>query len=268
MEHTELEQLKEEVELMKAKLESKPSFDYSKTSNIVAAIALLFSFGTTVVAAYNSYQLDIRENRREARGLIQRLSKLPIENYELIQKYKFSGEGQALAGMLNQENILLAVQASELIERYPSSFNSTEYFSVAIALSSSNITEKVPTFFKRAIENAKTGNDFIVSTRAYASYLFSKGEIEEGNVYYEKALNAWETFPENNDFFKYSMDAQTAMYWAHAHLNLVNIPEAEDKIKIAEKHLEQLATSTMTDSLKLQLEELSSRLLTVQDEGK
>jgi hypothetical protein len=246
--------LKKEVDSIQIQMAKESGPWYSKPSNIIAAVALIFSFGTTVVSFYNAHLQDIRDNRKEARALIQRISKLPIENYDLLQKYKGIGTGEALSGMINQENILLATQAAELIERYPDSFSATEYFSVAVALATSNIVNKVPFLFEKAIEKSKTSNDYNASARAYAGFLYAKGEFSEGKKYYELALSVWDRFPERNLYIINSVDLVTLMYWGQAELGANNITEARKKLRMAKEKLEQLAPGPMTTSLANQIE--------------
>lgn len=247
--------LKKEVDSLQAQLNRDQDPWYKKPSNLISAIALLFSFGTTIVSYINSHAEDVRSNHREAMQIIQRITKLPYENFELLQKYKNSGQGQALSGMINQENILLATQATNLIKRYPDTFSATEFFSVATALATSNIVGEVPYLFETAIEKAETSNDYSVSTRSYAYFLYSKGDYTEGKKYYEMALDVWSKFPERNMYIVNSTDLLTLMYWSQAELMVNNIRGAEKNIDLAKEKLEQLPSTPMTQSLAMQINE-------------
>lgn len=246
--------LKKEVDSIQIQLAQESGAWYTKPSNIIATFALIFSFGTTIVSSYNTHLEDVRSNRREARILIQRTIKIPIENYDLMQKYKGSGRGESLSGMINQENILLATQASELLERYPDSFSSTEYFAVAFALAASNIINKVPFHYEQAIIKAKSSNDYNVAARAYAGFLYAKGNFSEGKKYYSLALKVWDNFPERNLYIINSTDLITLMYWSQAEVGAHNLVEAENKLTQAKQKLSQLDPGPYTDSLKNQLE--------------
>ena len=87
------ETLKKEVDSLQILLGKERGPWYGKSSVIIAVVALIFSFGTTVVSYVTVHQEDIRDNRREARQILQRLTKLPIENFELIQKNKNNALG-------------------------------------------------------------------------------------------------------------------------------------------------------------------------------
>lgn len=207
-----------------------------------------------------AYEEGVRANRREARELIQRVTKLPIENFELMQRNEGSAFGEALSGMINQENILLASQAVELIKRYPDSFSSTEYFAVALALSQSNIKDNVPYLFENAVKRAKNYNDYNASTRAYAIYQFTQGDYLEGRKLFEMALAVWNKYPEKNPFVVNSVDLVTLMYWSNAELSINNYSEATDLIKRANDSLTKLPPDPITASLARQIADVERRI--------
>ena len=246
--------LKAEIDKLNEKVKKNDDGPwYRKPATVISLLALMFSFGTTVFSAFNSHEEGVRSNRRDVRALLQRLSKLPIDNYELMQKYKGAGQGEALSGMLNQENILLATQAAELMDRYPDSFGSTEYFAVAFALSSSNILGKVPRLFQRAMDLSTTSNDYNAAARAYGGYLYSKGEYTEGKRLFGEALNVWNKFPERNAYVVNSTDLVTLMYWSQAEFGVGNKKPAKDLLTEAKRKLAELPPGPMTESLKNQI---------------
>lgn len=245
--------LKKEVDSIQIQMAKETGPWYTKPSILIATFALIFSFGTTIVSSYNTYLEDIRDNRREARAIFQRMTKLPIENYELMQRYKGVATGEALSGMINQENILLATQVSELIERYPESFSSTEHFAAAYALHASNIVDKIPFHYKQAIAKAKSSNDYNVAARAYAGFLYGKGDFGEGKKYYDLALKVWDKFPEGSLYIINSFDLVTLMYWSQSELGAHNLLEARNKLTQAKEKLAQLDPGPYTDSLANQI---------------
>lgn len=252
--------LKKEVDSLQIQLSKDQKPWHHNPSIIISMVALIFSFGTTGVSYYKSFKDDVRANRREARELIQRVTKLPIENFELMERNKGSAFGESLSGMINQENILLASQAVELIKRYPDSFSSTEYFAVAFALSQSAIKDNVPYLFEQAINKAKNYNDYNVSTRAYALYHFTQGDYLEGRKFYKMALSVWEKYPEKNLFVVNSVDLVTLMYWSNAELSINNYGEATDLVKRAKDSLAKLPPGQITESLARQIAVVESRI--------
>lgn len=250
----QLSSLKAELGKLSDKVEAKDNAPWYKKPTHISLLALAISFSTTLFSAYNSHQEDIRSNRRDVRSLLQRLSKLPIENYELMQRNKGTGQGEALSGMINQENILLATQAAELIGRYPQSFESTEYFAVAMALATSNIVGKVPTFYQHAMDTATSSNDYNVAARAYAGFLYGKGEYSEGRRLFGEAVNVWARFPERNAYVVNSTDMVTQMYWSQAEFGAGNRQEARERLAEARRKLAALPPGPGTDSFRSQLE--------------
>lgn len=253
MEDENFKLLKREVDAIQIQMAKESGSWLSKPSNLMALVALLFSFGTTLVSAYNSHSQDIRENRKEARELIQRLSKLPIENFELTKKYESNGDGQALSSLLNQENIVIGIQAAELIERFPSSFSSSELQAVGAALANSNVSHKVLWLYEQAMLKADTSNDYLVAARSFGAFYFTKGDVEKGNAYFQMALDTWSEFPDDNVFYKNASDIQTYLYWSRAQLALNNVEKASLLADKARLILIQLPLNTFSDGLNKQL---------------
>lgn len=247
--NVDLKMLKQEVDSLQILLAKEKAPWYKSAPVLIALFAFIFSFGTTLVSYYNSHRQEIRENRREARELLQRISKLPLENFELLKKYEGDALGQSLAGMVNQENLLLITQTVEMIKRFPDSFSSTEYFAVTTALAGSNITTDLPFFYEKAITKAENSNDYNVASRAFATYLFSIGKIDLSRKYYDLALNTWNKFPSNNQHFVNSTDAYNLMCWAQSESSINNHPKANELIDIAIQKAQLLPNSQFKDSL-------------------
>ena len=253
--------LKKEVDSLQIQLSNNQKPFYQSPSVIISIFALLFSFGTTGVSYYKSYQDAIRANRREARELIQRVTKLPIENFELMKRNEGSALGESLSRMINQENVLLASQAAELIKRYPDSFSSNEYFAVANALFQSSIKKDVQYLLENAIKKARNALDYNNSTRAFASFHFTQGDPLEGRKLFKMALAVWKKFPERNPFIVHSTDLDTLMYWSNAELTLNNYAEAKDLIDRAKEKLTKLPpVNIITASLGRQIADLEKRI--------
>lgn len=246
--------LKKQVDSLQIQLSREQKPWYLMTSNIVAISALLFSFGTTGVSFFNGLKEDVRANRRETRALIQRLTKLPIENFELIRRYQGDALGVSLSGAINQENILLATQATELLDRYPDSFSSTEYLAVANALGSSSITHGIPKLLDAAINRAKNANDYTQATRAYAGYHFAQENYSAGRDYFKMALAVWDLFPEKIMYVVNSFDLLTLMYWSQSEAMANEFSDATDLIVRAREKWSALPPGPQTDSYKTQIE--------------
>lgn len=254
------ELLKKEVDSIQIQLNQESGPWYSKPSNLISVIALIFSFGTTLVSAINSHNEDVRSNHREVLSVIQRITNLPIENFELMQEHEGSATGQALSGYINQENVLLATQAANLIKRYPNSFNSAELKAVAAALMESNITDKVPYFLRMAIDKADNASDYTEATRWYGSYLFSIGDFAEGRKHFQLALKVWDIFPERNLFIVNDFDVITLLSWAESEIRVGHLEMAQSIIEQAKEKHSRLPAGFIKEALRNRISFLSGRI--------
>lgn len=223
--------LKKEVDTLQIQLSREQQPWYRTTSNIVALGALLFSFGTTGMAYFISHKNDIRTNRRDARTMIQRITRLPIEHFELQHKYPDNAVGQDLfAGAIALENSVLATQVTELLNRYPNTFSSTEYSAVAVSLVGAEDDYRAAPLFETAVELARTAFDYTGATRALAALYFRQGDYSTGRDYYEKALAVWKRFPEQDVDLRNRTDIITLAYWSEAEVFAKNTSDDVEKM--------------------------------------
>jgi tetratricopeptide (TPR) repeat protein len=233
--------LKAEVDALQIQATEKQKPWISRPSNILSLFALVFSFGTTAFSYWNNYNQEISRNRAEVRQLVQRITRLPIENFELTIKYKDNAQGQQLSSMITQEQLLLANQAAEKINRFPDSFTSTEYFAVAGALANVNSPIYVAQFLQRAISLADTANDYVVALRSYGHYLFTQGRIDEGRSSYSKALTeTWSKFPATDPFYRKALVIQTSLNLANSEYMASNRKEALRAVSDAQSATDDL----------------------------
>lgn len=233
--------LKAEVDTLQIQASEKQKPWISRPSNILSLFALVFSFGTTAFSYWNNYNQEIASNRAEVRQLIQRITRLPIENFDLTMKYMNNAQGQQLGSMIAQEQLLLANQAAEKINRFPDSFTSTEYFAVAGALANVNSPIFVPQFLQRAITLADTANDYVVASRSYGHYLFTQGKIDEGRSSYSKALmETWSKFPATDPVYRKALVIQTSLNLANSEYMVGNRKEALRAISDAQSVTDDL----------------------------
>ena len=256
-----LEILKAEVDSLQIQSAKKSRPWYSKPVNLLSVFALLFSFGTTTFTFWKGHLSDISENRKEVRELIQRITRLPIENFEHMQKYENNAQGQALGGMISQEQLLLANQAAEKINQYPETFNSTEYFAVAGALANTNSPTHVPIFLKKAMDISTTANDFIVASRSYGHLLFTQSKIDEGRSYYSKALTeVWAKYPNADPFYRQGLNIQTSLNLANSEAMVRNETAAGRAIADAQSLVNEMHASPGKDYWNLQVSQYKNRI--------
>jgi hypothetical protein len=227
--------LKAEVDALQIQAAEKRRPWYATPSVLLSIFALLFSFGTTLFSYMKSYDDDVRNNRKEVRELIQRITRLPIENFEISEKYSGNPAGESLSAMINQELMVLSTQAAERIKRFPDSFTSTEYFAVAGALANSGNFHDVPTLLTKAIELATTANDYSVACRSYGHFLMTQSKIDEGRAYYAKALTeVWAKFPTSDPFVRSGLTLQGKLNQVSSELMIGDISAARQALAEAE----------------------------------
>lgn len=223
---------------------------YRDVATIVAVIALLFSFGTTVVSIYRTRQQDIRDARTELRSHLQRLSVLAKENAEL--KNTQDEEIRAgLSGILGNEYRLTAQQSAEVIDNIPPSYmSSAEYIAVANALIVSSSPDVARGLLKRAIDTSKNPDDKLGAYRLYAALLFSSGDFEEGRKMYQEALNISNSYPPSlvpNS--KEIRITQAELAWAATEARWRQCSQAQAHLENALKFLSNLPPSNNKETL-------------------
>ena len=248
----ELQIMKREIHALQIEVRKGPMLWYKSPSIIISITALLFSFGTTFVSYYKSGREEVQSARTELRGILQRLSTLPKDNFDLLRKYRDDPEGLGLSGLLNQENSLLARQASEIIDRYPNEVSGVEYFSVGMALGSVSDFTKVPLYFDRALAKTVDPNAKVAILRNYGLYFMSTGQVTEGRRKFEDALSIWSVYPYVTDYFKKSTNAFTEMYWSQSEASINNFEEAKVHIRKAIELASSLPPCPQTDQINSQ----------------
>lgn len=250
---TKIDMMSREIDALQVTVMAARKPWYKSPSVVISTLALLFSFGTTAVSFHRAVQDDVRSARTELRGILQRLTSLPRDNFELIRKYKDDVEGQSLGGYLNQEHSLLARQASEIVDRFPDKITSSEYFSVAVALMASADVEKVPIYLERALAQTSDPNVKVAILRNFGFYLLNTGQASEGRRRYEQALSIWRQYPNVTSYFKESTDALTEMYWAQTEFGVNNLEAAREHIRKAFQRVNSLPPGPMTSQLQGQV---------------
>jgi len=177
-----------------------------------------------------------------------------------MQGHEGGATREALGGYINQENVLLATQAANLIKRHPNSFNSAELKAVAAALMESNVTDKVPFFLRIAIEKADNAHEYTEASRWYGGYLFSIGDFAEGRKRFQLALKVWNIYPEKNMFVVNNFDVTTLLGWAQAEIMAGHLEMAQGIIEHAKEKHSRLPAGPITERLRNQISFLSDRI--------
>jgi tetratricopeptide (TPR) repeat protein len=221
----ELNQLRQSIEIMQGRIdELQTSINvkrpwYTKLSTITSALALLFSFGTTYVSYKRVEAQDIQNSRTELRGVLQRLSTLPRDDYEIKKKYANDPASSVfLSSLFNQENSFLAQQAAEIADRIPDYITASEYYAIQTGLINSAKQDQAVKYLEKAIEKARNPNDELAALRTKASLFFLNGHAAEGREIFARALAVFEKYPGFNDSYQKSVHVQTELIWHTAEL--------------------------------------------------
>ncbi|MCA1629510.1 MAG: hypothetical protein LC785_06080 [Acidobacteria bacterium] len=254
--------IKKEVDALQITIMSQKTPWYKNISTTLSILALLFSFGTTYVSYKRTEAQDIQSARVELRGLLQRLSYLPRDNFETSKKYlNDPGAMGTIGGLINQENALLSRQAAELARKLPKNYvSATEYYSIAQALQAAYNVEGAKEFLGYALESAKDFNDKIAALRSNANLMFITGKPEAGRVEYQKALNIFSGYGEYDDYTKKSTHIWTELSWAYSEANAGFKDLANQHIDSAQSYLSGLQPSPGADQLMGQINQAKAQL--------
>jgi tetratricopeptide (TPR) repeat protein len=237
--------LKKEVDTLQIAMQEQRKPWFKNISTLISIIALFFSFGTTFVSYQRIQNQDIQNARAELRNLLQRIVSFPRENIEITKKYeKIDPNAMAIIGSsINQENTLLARQATEIANKIPSKYiSATEYYSIGLALQNAYNLEGAKEFITKAINVSTDMNDRVGALRARANVLFLSGQPDAGRVDYQKALNIFNDFNSitYNDYIKKSTHIWTELAWAYSEANIRSINVALQHVQNAENLLSGL----------------------------
>ena len=254
--------IKKEVDALQITVMTQKTPWYKNASTTIAILALLFSFGTTYVSYKRTEAQDIQNEKLELRGLLQRLSYLPRDNFETAKKYPNDPTAIVTIGsLINQENTMLSRQAAELARKLPRDYvSATEYYSVAVALQSAYNFEGAKEFLGYAIDCAKDFNDKIAALRSNAILMFLTGRPEAGRVEYQKALDVFSAFGEYDDYTKKATHISTELSWAVAEANAGHKELANQHISSAEEYLSGLPPSPGADQMRGQINQTKMQL--------
>ena len=214
---------------------------------IVSILALLFSFGTTLVSYLHTRQQDIQEARLELRTLIQRLDRIPIENTEEMKKYvDDAGMRASISALFNNENSMAAQQAYDIISRIPDNVGAAEYLNIGNALIQSGISDKALKLYARGLKISNDANDEANLLRQYGYLLFATGDPENGRAQYRAALNIFQKYPTSNNYTIESYHFVTEQGWASAEYYIHQCSYARSHVAQADIHLSSLAWISQT----------------------
>jgi tetratricopeptide (TPR) repeat protein len=239
--------LSEEVNTLKRQVSLLQRPWFRDLAVVLALLTFIFSVGTTVFSYVQASEQRLHDTRAELRNLVQRLSALPAEYYDLASRYDASTpEGRVTLGQLNRryntELQLLARQAAEVMSRLPAEqISSTEYGAVAVALQLGGLLEQGQQMARQSVLAARDTSDEMYALQAYGQSLFYAGRYGEGREQFRRAIEAIDEdramSPDQKRFVKIG----TYGLWIDAEISQGQCSEAETRMRDALTEVQQLS---------------------------
>lgn len=237
-------QLKDQIALLKEEFDSlqvhvmeaaKPW--YKQAATLIAALALVFSFGTTVVSYVRIGQQDRHQAQVELRTLIQKLLSLSKDGFLLSDKYRDDPIAlNAISSHMNAENIILSNQALSLASKIPDLVTSAEYYSVANAFANSGNLSMAEALYLEAANRASDPTALTGALRSLGLLAYNVGDIEKGRRYYHEAMEVFsERLSDAPLSFQHYTHFHTKINWARAEVSVGNCKMAEAHAKDAKR---------------------------------
>jgi len=254
-----LDIMKKEIDEIQIAMAAKSKPWYKNLATWLSLIALAFSVGSTTFTFARNYYADIQSSRKELRGLLQRLSALPKENLEAMQKYEAKpGLAWQISSMIGQENVIVGRSAAEIARQLPKKYvSAAECQAIALALQSGYDLDSADEFLSRALQTNPDFNTELAALRMSASLQLLRRGPEAGRVQYERALGIFERRPNSDKFVREMTAVQTYINWAYAEAPY-SYADAMKRIDEAQKIVDAQDPSPGHDMLLKQVREAKS----------
>jgi hypothetical protein len=228
--------LKEEVDSLQITTRHFIRPWYREGSALVAALALVFSFGTTAVSYFKSTQQERQAYHQELRSLMFAIGKLPREIFNFQEKHRTNQQAvSGFSSLINNENVILSKQASQIIWRIPDLVSASEHLYVGKALTDSNLLDQASAHFRAALAKASDVNEITAAYRSLGQVAYMKRDVTNGRYYYGKAKEVLDSgrIKLPNPAFKTWFNAQTELRWAQAEQMINNCREFQSHLAAA-----------------------------------
>ena len=241
--------MKQEVDGLQVRATDDRKPWFRRIPIVISILALLFSFGTTGVSLYRTWQQDKFDDRAELRTLIQRLGAMPRERIELMSRFE---EQQDVALRLNDyltnEHEILATQAAEIANRIPDLVSSGEALAIAVALLGAQRVWEAERFYALAGSLADSPNEVVVAYGSVGSWLIMS-DLDKGRAYFLQAEQRLDT-----DYVSHHPNILAAAKlillrnWSHAEARIGKCDRARELLAEAENQKEVLPSTPGFDS--------------------
>lgn len=239
-----VDEIKREVDALQVHVMEKAAPWYKQiplvVTLLVSVAALGFSFWTNNKSEERLVRQDRHAARAELRGLIQRLQALPKEAFNASRTYSEDPVARnAFGGLIITETLVLAQQASELIEELDGEVTGTEYYATSYAFGATGQWAEATRLVDEGLEVTSDPSTQTALLRQAATARFAVGDPMGGRTRYQQALDVVDAF--GNKLLAASSQAWTETMWANAELGIGECGEAYRHISMSDQYLRAAA---------------------------
>jgi len=223
-------------------------------SNILAALAFLFS----MVSFYMSYQASQKESIRVKREELRNVLSDLIDTSKQFRENLNSNESGQFYDLYTEKRFIYFAAAESIIEEIPNEVGWAEYNTLAKQAFTDDNYEKVVSYLERAKNHAKTTQSKVYTRNALAQVYFAETPIRDYELargYFKEAANILEGM---KDPYFLALIADTYRAWAICEAEAGFQEESRILLGRSEKYLNDLPNSFPFK--KEQLRELSDQM--------
>src|ERR1043166_5231738 len=185
-------------------------------SVMIAMAAFAISLITTGFSAYRTYKQDIDSRKQQLATVIQSIANLAIQSSDMFMKYKNDPALVDVRGAVTQQSNMLVKQAYSLIRSLGSEASALDLINVAYLLSTMmNEVGLSDELLIRALPLAQNSTEYVAASRQLGQQKIFTGQVEDGNRYFQQALDVFEKFPKeaNNQPYVLFTHGYTEHMW-------------------------------------------------------
>jgi tetratricopeptide (TPR) repeat protein len=234
--HEELILLKHRLTALENSAGEKPW--YRSLAALFTALGAVVSVAGSLFSLYNARQNELQQHHAELRDIVQKLGRLPRENFELMQKFAANQQASnAIAGLINFENQLLTRRAADLIGRIPAMVSPGERIYIANAMLNASRFQEARREFEIAARDGRDAEDVVTAYRSLAQIGYVTGDVAMGRENFRLAREAIKTrvAAGYNVTHGQFLDAGTEIRWAQLEASVNNCAGFQEHIRAAEQ---------------------------------
>ena len=209
---------------------------------IISAMAALVSVIGSAVSVYTARQGELQAAHAEVREIVQKLGRLPREQFELQQRFATNTAAMSsVSGLINSENKVLAKRGHELIKRIPGLVSAAERIYIGNALLASSLYEEARVQFQAAVQDGTELEDLVTARRFLAQVHYTLGAPELGQVEMATAKREVEGRIQSGYSMAHGefLNVGTEVRWASFEAAARNCARYDEHARAAQVHLQR-----------------------------